>query len=114
MKKVSELRVDCSKCPGALVDVSFRCTGNPEYSYSQRTDKFYEKLVELNARRLRTGKIKELEEENKGLRQALAAANARIMRMAKQSVMDHISCGNVNETVGELRARLRRIREICE
>ena len=42
--------INCEKCPGALVDKSFRC-GNILYDYICKPIKFYEKLVELNKKR---------------------------------------------------------------
>lgn len=46
---------DCTLCPGCQVDENFFCT-NDDYDYGYEPIKFYEKLVELNKKRLRKAK----------------------------------------------------------
>ena len=46
-------RLDCSKCPGTLIDPAFHCM-NSAYDYSAKSGAFLEELLRLN--RIRKGK----------------------------------------------------------
>lgn len=41
---------DCAKCPACLVDPDFNCLSRV-YGFSEKPQKFYRKLLELNDRR---------------------------------------------------------------
>ena len=48
------LAMMCDYCPARKVDAGFNC-GDPDYSFTWEPKKFFEKLLELNERRLIDG-----------------------------------------------------------